>query len=82
MEYYLFYCSEEFLEEKNYNFATLIKIDKSFYYYHKRSHKWVTDVLYDDYCSSFTEAWREKSPRVVEITEEQAQQLIDEYYSK
>lgn len=82
MEFYLFYCSEQDAEAKDYDFATLVKIDGSFYYFDENTHKWVTDVLYDDYCSSFTEAWREKSPRVVEITEEQAQQLIDEYYSK
>ena len=82
MEYYLYYCSEEFAKNQDYEWATLIKIDGSFYYYHEKSGKWVTDTLYDDFCSSFTEDWREKSKRVVETDEQTIQWIIDNYYKK
>lgn len=76
MEYYLYYCSEEFAKEQDYEWATLIKIDGSFYYYHEKSGEWVTDTLYDDFCSLFTEDWRNKSSKVVAISYDEAMDFI------
>ena len=76
MEYYLYYCSEEFAKNQDYEWATLIKIGGSFYYYHEKSGEWVTDTLYDDFCSSFTENWRNKSSKVVAISYDEAMDFI------
>lgn len=82
VEYYLFYGSDAAAEEKDDCGALLVKVDGGFYYYDEDLGKWTTDNLYDDYCSAFTERWRSKSSRVVEISYDEAVERINGRLSK
>ncbi|MBR2989152.1 MAG: hypothetical protein IKC64_05465 [Clostridia bacterium] len=79
MEYYLYYCTEQATQEKNYEMATLIKTDGSFYYYDEDSDDWKTEVFYD---ASFTKDWRSKSERVKAISYDEALAIISDYHAR
>ena len=79
VEYYTWYDDEDSVGTEDIYSFLLVKVDRGFYYYDVYTNEWVDDNLYDDYCSSFTEDWRNKSIRVVAISYDKAMALVEQY---